>query len=378
MKINERLQLQLDDIRTQGLERKLYPDLSSHIDFTSNDYLGLAEDPRLLEAFQTHLTQEGLGSKGSRLLGGDRSIFHQLEKDWALWKCADAALFYNSGFNANLSLCPALCSKSTHIFSDKLNHASLYDGISLSEGILHRYAHCDLSHLESLLKKYPGEGIILTESVFSMDGDIAPLIELNALAKKYDCLLIVDEAHSDGVFGSQGKGLVHQLGLENEVDITLGTFGKAYGLAGAMISGRQIYIDTLLQKSRGLTYTTAQLPALAATLRDSIGLTQIEEYRREKLLHLQTYFRHGLDELGLNYGQSQSQIVPIIIGENHQALRWAQHLQDSGLWIQAIRHPTVPKGTARLRINLTALHKESDVTRLLNELKILCHKDPVL
>lgn len=378
MKIKERLQLQLEQLQAQGLVRKLYPDLKNHIDFTSNDYLGLAEDPRLLEAFQKNITQEGLGSKGSRLLGGDRHIFHQLETEWALWKGADAALFYNSGFNANLSLCPALCSKSTHIFSDKLNHASLYDGISLSEGILHRYAHCDTTHLESLLKKYPGEGIIITESVFSMDGDIAPLIELNQLAKKYECLLVVDEAHSDGVFGSQGKGLVHDLGLEQEVDITLGTFGKAYGLAGAMVSGRQIYIETLLQKSRGLTYTTAQLPALAATLRDSIRLTQIDEYRREKLSTLQTYFRQGLDDLGLNYGQSQSQIVPIIIGENHQALRWAQHLQGSGLWIQAIRHPTVPKGTARLRVNLTALHEKADVMRLLSELKTLSQKDPIL
>lgn len=365
MNILERLQSELSQMQGMGLKRKLYPQLDKKINFTSNDYLGLSKDPRVLQAFQEGMEQYGLGSVGSRLLGGDRDSFHQLESKWSQWKGVERSLFYNSGFNANISIPSALCSKETHLFSDKLNHASLYDGIQLSPGQLHRYAHNDLEHLESLLKKYSGEGIILTESIFSMDGDQAPLLEIQALAERYECILIVDEAHSDGVMGPEGKGLVHELQLEDKVDLVISTFGKAYGCSGAIVAGRSILIDTLLQKSRGFTYTTAIPPAMAHAISTSIDVSIEESHRRENLQTLSSDFRQALQENGFDIAGSQSQIVPIVLGSNERALMWAEEIQQRGYWVQAIRQPTVPQGSARLRINICAHHIQEQVEGLL-------------
>lgn len=376
MSIINRIQQELNEMRDQGLERKLYPNLDQHLNFTSNDYLGLSRHPELAQAFQEGIQREGVGSVGSRLLGGDREAFHQLEASWAKWKSQESALYYNSGFNANISIPQALFSRETHVFCDKLNHASLYDGLKLSPAQLHRYAHNDLEHLESLLIKYPGEGVIITESVFSMDGDQAPLIEIAQLAQKYQCLLMVDEAHSDGIYGPEGKGLVHQLGLENQVDLIISTLGKSYACAGALISGRRVLIQMLTQKSRGLTYTTAQVPALCYAIQKAIELSIEEPQRREDLLHNAQYFRTGLEQLELETIASDSQIVPIILSENEKALRWAQALQDQGFWIQAIRPPTVPRGSARLRVNLNASHTQEQLDQLLEALKTLQKVSP--
>lgn len=338
------------------------------IQFASNDYLGLSSHPELAKAQAEAAMQWGAGSTGSRLLSGASGIFLQAEQKLAAWKGSEAALFFNSGYTANLSLVSVLCDAETHLFLDRLDHASLYDGARLSGAQIHRFKHNDPNDLRALLQKYPGKGWIFTESVFSMDGDLAPLSAYADLADEFHVGIVVDEAHADGVFGPGGRGLVHQLGLENRIDVVMGTLGKALGCAGACVWAKPTIVDWLVNQARPLIYSTALAPAIAGSVIRAIDLLQEEPWRQTHVQHLSHLLRDNLAQKGFDILSSQSQIVPVIIGDNHSALSASQFLLEQGFWVAPIRPPTVPQGSSRLRINVTAAHSEEQIQSLVQAL----------
>ena len=374
----EHFSKQLAERQSEGLLRELHA-LTPHgsqvmragrslVNFASNDYLDLARHPALAKAASDAAKQWGTGSTGSRLLTGSLEIFAQTEAKLALWKGAPAALYFNTGYMANLSLVTALTDANTHLFLDRLNHASLYDGASMSKAKLHRFAHNNPEDLRQLLKAHPGKGWIFTEAVFSMDGDIAPLAAYAQLATEFGVGLVVDEAHSEGIFGSGGRGLVHQLGLQNQVDVVMGTLGKALGCAGACVWAHPTLIAWLVNTARPFIYSTAQSPAVLGAVQRVLSLLEEESFRSTRLLELSARMRTGLQAEGFNTLQSASQIIPIVLGDNTKALSASAYLADHGFWASPIRHPTVPTGTARLRINLNAAHTESEVDSLIDAL----------
>lgn len=336
------------------------------VNFGSNDYLGLAAHPELREAAQKATAEWGFGSGGSRLLGGDHRLFHQFEEWFAEEKKCERALLFNSGFCANQAIAVALASPRTTFLIDRLAHASIIDGVRLSGAALLRFRHNDLTHLEELLSQTEGEKVVWTESVFSMDGDRAPLLEISRLAKTYRALFLLDEAHADGLFGANGGGIVEELSLQGEVDLVMSTFGKAYGSFGAVVVGSEILIDTLLQKGRSFIYTTALPPPVVAATWRAMEIARREPWRRERALALAERFRSSLAAAGGSTLRSASQIVPVVMGDSGSALDAAHALRNAGLWAPAVREPTVPAGTARLRINFTAAHSDDDCQQLLH------------
>ncbi|MGL1933974.1 MAG: 8-amino-7-oxononanoate synthase [Fibrobacterales bacterium] len=353
---------------TSAPGRALTVEGSEYLNFASNNYLSLANHPSIIAQTQQSLTSKGSGSTGSRLLGGNFQEHHTLEDKIATLKNSEGALLFNSGYNANIGLLTTFAHSDTHIFSDKLNHASIVDGIQLSGAKLHRYRHCDMEHLETLLKKYHGSKIIITDALFSMDGTIAPLETICELAERYEAMVIVDEAHSDGIYGIDGHGLVSELHLTHKVDLVMGTFGKAYGCFGAVVTGKEILVEYLIQKCRSFTYTTSLPPFMISAISAALDTAQAEPWRRENLLEKSALVRTRLMEKGFDLGGSVSHIIPIIIGSNASAVAMAQDLEKMGLWIPAIREPTVPHGTARLRININADHTDQDIEQLITAL----------
>lgn len=385
--LTQRLDSELVEIDKMGLTRSLTPyEINCQkIDFTSNDYLGVSNHPNFVNETAVHKpkpllgfpTLDGFkdikprlqGALGSRLLGGDSQVFHELETKWAQWKNSEAALFFNSGYSANLGVIQALTNKDTHVFSDKLNHASIYDGIQLSGAKLHRYRHNDITHLKQLLSQYPGEQVIMSESVFSMDGDIAPLEQITELAESFNAFMIVDEAHSDGIWGNQGKGMVHHLGLEKRVHLVMSTLGKAFACSGAIVSGDKTTISYLTQRARSFIFSTATPPLVANLILNSMNMVQSMDQDRAVLLEKASWFRDQIKGLGLDTLNSQTQIIPVVLGSNLRAVMWSQKLQDAGFWVQAVRHPSVPKNTARLRINIHANHTQAELQSLVSAIK---------
>ncbi|MGL1901389.1 MAG: 8-amino-7-oxononanoate synthase [Fibrobacterales bacterium] len=370
---------ELDKVHTLGTNRRLRTitsapgrtlvvEGSEYLNFASNNYLSLAYHSSIIEQTQQSLSSKGSGSTGSRLLGGNYDEHRTLEEKIATLKNSEGALLFNSGYNANIGLLTTFAQSDTHIFSDKLNHASIVDGIQLSGANLHRYQHCDMAHLEILLKKYSGSKIIITDALFSMDGTIAPLETLCELAERYEAMVIVDEAHSDGIYGIDGHGLVSELHLTHKVDLVMGTFGKAYGCYGAVVTGKKILIEYLIQKCRSFTYTTALPPFMISAISAALDTAQAEPWRRETLLEKSALVRTRLTEKGFDLGGSVSHIIPIIIGSNATAVATAQELEKMGLWVPAIREPTVPHGTARLRVNINADHTDQDIEQLITAL----------
>jgi 8-amino-7-oxononanoate synthase len=351
---------QLQERDAQGLLRRLRSN-PQMVNFASNDYLDLARHPALAEACAQGALKHGTGSTGSRLLTGSPTIFAETEQKLALWKGSQAALLFNNGYAANLGLVSAFCDSETHVFFDRLNHASLYDGARLSGARLHRFKHNDPQDLERLLQTNPGKGWVFTESVFSMDGDLAPLAQYASLAQKYRVGLAVDEAHADGVFGPGGRGLVHELGLMDQVDLVMGTFGKALGCAGACVWGSQVLVDWLVNHARSFIYSTANSPAVVAAVSRAVDLLDQEPWRREDLLRLSGLLRQRLQAEGFDILQSQSQIIPIVLGDNASAISASEFLATHGFWVFPIRQPTVPAGTARLRVNVNASHSEAQL-----------------
>ena len=330
------------------------------VNVSSNDYLGLSQHPDLKAASVAATQQRGTGSGASRLVTGSSDQFSELERCIADWKSTDEAILFNSGYQANLGVVGALTKQGDRVFYDALSHASLRDGVALSRATAYAFHHNDVTHLETLLKQHTSKGLraIVTESVFSMDGDVAPLQRLLELAREYECLLIVDEAHSVGVFGPSGAGLCSQLGISDEGLIQVGTCGKALGSFGAYVACCHPVAELLRNRARSFIYTTALPPATLAATQAAIQYIRHHPERQQQLHRNQCYVA---ERLGIH---SSSQIIPIVLGTAARALAVSQQLEQQGFWVQAIRPPTVPNGTARLRLSLSAIHTREQLDKL--------------
>ena len=338
--------------------------------FCSNDYLGLAAHPRITEAFEKAARRHGVGSGAAHLVSGHRTEHEALERELADWLGRDRALLFSTGYMANLGAVAALMGRGDAVVEDRLNHASLLDAARLSGARLLRYRHADTSHLRERLDAAPAlHRLVVTDGVFSMDGDIAPLDALAAEAQAENTALMVDDAHGLGVVGPEGRGSVAAAGLSQaQVPVLVGTLGKAFGTFGAFVAGSEALIETLIQKARTYIYTTAPPPAVAAATRESLRLIREEGWRRDRLDELVRRFRHGADQLGLRLMNSSTPIQPVLVGEAATAVRASRALEAAGLLVTAIRPPTVPEGTARLRVTLCAEHGDAEVDRLLEVL----------
>lgn len=341
--------------------------------FCSNDYLGLAGDPALAAALAEGAARWGAGSGASHLVSGHYTVHDALEARLAAFTGQERGLYFSSGYMANAGVTPALVGRGDAIFADRLNHASLVDGALLSRAELHRYPHLDLAALERLLAASTARRkLIVTDAVFSMDGDIAPLPDLLALAEGFDAWLLVDDAHGFGVLGPRGQGTLAHFGIPPHWRLLLmGTLGKAAGVAGAFVAGEGQVMDWLLQKTRTYIFTTGAPPALAHALLTSLELIEAGAARRAHLAQLIATLRRELHLRRWQLLASDTPIQPVVVGDNAETLAVARALWDQGLWVPAIRPPTVPKGTARLRISLTAAHSEADVLRLADALNAL-------
>jgi 8-amino-7-oxononanoate synthase len=338
-------------------------------DFASNDYLGLAGHPEIKEAAKRALEQFGVGASASRLLSGDLEIHHQLEEKMARFKGKEAALVFNSGYQANVGIISALCGAGDAVFADRLCHASILDGIVLSGARCFRFRHNDINHLESLLKKTDGkfkDRLLVTETIFSMDGDRPALGQMAELKEKYNCQFMVDEAHATGIFGKNGSGIVEEEGLSESIDFVMGTFSKALGSFGAYIACSEQVKMYLVNACRSFIYSTALPPAVIAANIAALEIIAKEPFRRKKLLETADYFRNELAEKGLDV-RGQSQIVPLIIGDAERAVAISQYLREKGYNVPAIRPPTVPAGQCRLRFSLTYHHKKEMLRKLITE-----------
>jgi 8-amino-7-oxononanoate synthase len=379
------LQTELNSRAAQGLLRarrslatpqgvRIIVDGKPYLSFCSNDYLGLANHPKLIEALQQGALQYGVGSGASHLVSGHFDAHQHFEEAFAQFVGKPAALSFSTGYMANLGVVQALVGRGDTVFADKLNHASLNDAMLLSRAEVKRYRHNDMVHLAQLLaEEKSGRKLIITDAVFSMDGDIAPLPELLALCEQYDAWLLLDDAHGFGVLGEQGRGVMSHFGLSSPRIIYMATLGKAAGVAGACVAAEQVVIDTLLQNARSYIYTTAGPPALSVALLASLRLIQNEDWRREHLQQLIEQLRKGVKDLPWAMIASATPIQPLMVGTNEAALALSEGLRARGIWVPAIRPPTVPQGTARLRITLSAAHTESDVAELLEALHELAH-----
>ncbi|HEY1326090.1 MAG TPA: 8-amino-7-oxononanoate synthase [Casimicrobiaceae bacterium] len=339
--------------------------------FASNDYLGLAADARVVDAACAAARRWGVGAGASHLVSGHCAPHAMLEDEIAAFvaPCPGAhALLFGSGYLANLALITALCGREDAIFADRLNHACLNDGALLSRARFVRYAHGDVDALSSRLAAIDARRkVIATDAVFSMDGDVAPLPALLALAQSHDALLVVDDAHGFGVLG-EGRGSLAHFGIASERIVYMGTLGKAAGVSGAFVAAHPAVIETLVQTARPYIYTTAAPPLLAEALRAALAIVRGEAQRRERLAALIARLRAGADALPWTLMPSPTPIQPLMVGDDAAALRLAQALWDQDIYVPAIRPPTVPEGTARLRISLSAAHARDDVDRLLDAL----------
>jgi 8-amino-7-oxononanoate synthase len=337
--------------------------------FCSNDYMGLANDPRVIEAFQQAASHYGVGSGASHLVNGHSAEHHALEEELAAFTGRDRALLFSTGYMANLGAIGALVDKQDAVFEDKLNHASLLDGGLSSGAKFQRYLHNDVESLDKRLSKDQSRRrLVVTDGVFSMDGDCAPMSELVACCAKHDAWLMVDDAHGFGCVGGQGQGLAEAFN-QDQVQVLMGTLGKGFGTSGAFIAGSETLIETLIQFARPYIYTTAIPPAVAAATRVSLKIIQQEPERRVHLQQLIQTFRAEASSIGLTLMDSPTPIQPILIGSEAETLAWSQALEAQGVLVTAIRPPTVPKGTARLRITFSASHTLEQLERLLTALK---------
>jgi len=351
----------------QGVEVRV--DGENLLSFCSNDYLGLASDARVIAALQAGAQRYGAGSGASHLVTGHSLAHHALEEELAAFVGAERALLFSTGYMANLGVATALLDRRATVFEDKLNHASLIDAARLSGAQVQRYAHADLARLEALLRMTGNAGLILTDGVFSMDGDVADVARLAALARRHAAWLLVDDAHGLGVLGAHGRGTLEQFGLQPESPvILLGTLGKAFGTFGAFIAGDEDLIEYLIQQARTYIYTTALPPAVAEATRASLRIVQEEGWRREALSARIAQFRAGARQLGLRLLESTTPIQPIILGEAQAAMAASDALRARGILVPAIRPPTVPAGSARLRVTFSAQHSAQQVERLLGAL----------
>ncbi len=337
--------------------------------FCSNDYLGLANHPQVIEAMRAGAQKWGVGGGASHLVIGHSTPHHELEEALADFTGRPRALLFSTGYMANLAAVTALVGRGDTVLEDRINHASLLDAGLLSSARFSRYLHNDAASLASRLQKATGNTLVVTDGVFSMDGDLADLPGLCATAKVKRAWVMVDDAHGFGPLGATGAGIVEHFGLGlNDVQVLVGTLGKAFGTAGAFVAGSEELIETLIQFARPYIYTTSQPPAVACATLKSLELLRTEHWRREHLNKLIARFRQGAAEIGLTLMDSPSPIQPILVGDSQRALQLAALLRESGLLVGAIRPPTVPVGSARLRVTLSAAHSEAQLEQLLQAL----------
>lgn len=356
----------------QGVETVI--DGKPVLSFCSNDYLGLANHPEIRQVFVDAAATYGVGSGAAHLINGHSRLHEECEQRLAEFTGRDRALLFSTGYMANLAVPAALLGRKDLIVQDKLNHASLIDAAQLSGAKLQRYAHGNLARLEQLLannKDVPRK-LVMTDGVFSMDGDCADVIGIAELAAQHDAWVMVDDAHGFGVLGARGAGLLEQQGIDQQrVPIFMATLGKAIGTAGAFVAGSEILIETLIQQARPYIFTTAQPPAIAAATLKAIDLVERENWRREKLQASIAYFRQQMQGLDYALVDSDTAIQPIVVGDNHKTLKLSEALFEQGVHVTAIRPPTVPEGSARLRVTLSAAHEKEHIDRLLIVLRDL-------
>ena len=349
-----RTQARLQAIRDAGLERTLRP--PSGADFSSNDYLGLSQHPRLKKAMTDAIATEGVGSTGSRLLRGDRTAFTNVEYQFAEFKGTERALYFSSGYLANLAVLTTLPEKGDLIFSDERNHASLIDAVRLSRAARMIFPHNDTEAIGRPIAEYSptGQVFVVAESLFSMDGDIAPLRRHAAMCRVTGAALIIDEAHAVGLYGMRGSGLIEAMDLDPNLCISINSAGKALGVSGAFVAGPAWAIDYLIQRARTFIFSTAPPPAIAAALSASLDIVLSEPQRRDQLATQVARLRSSLAAAGVPIPAEASHIIPIMIGDNVRALAAAEALQAQGFDVRAIRPPSVAPGSARLRISVNA------------------------
>lgn len=337
------------------------------LNFSSNNYLGLANDPRLIEAAKRAMDTRGVGPAAVRSIAGTMDLHLELEQRLAAFKGVEAAITFQSGFNANLATIPALVGRGDVIFSDELNHASIIDGARLSRADIVRYAHADPADLRRKVKETTVEGrrLIVTDGVFSMDGDIAPLPEIYEVAREHDILLMVDDAHGEGVLGRGGRGIVDHFDLHGKVDIEIGTLSKAFGVVGGVVAGSAVIVDWLRQRGRPYLFSSAMtVPDVAACLA-AVDILAASTELVERLWHNAEFFRKEMQTLGFNTGYSQTPIVPVMLGEAPLAQEFSRRLFEENVFAMPIGYPTVARGAARIRVMNSAAHTQSDLEQAL-------------
>lgn len=341
------------------------------VSFSGNDYLGLARHPAVVAAFRRAASLYGVGSGASHLVTGHSPLHEELEERLADFLGRDRALLFSSGYAANLGVASALLQRGDVLIEDKLNHASLLDGARLSSATLRRYAHADVAALVARLNSAPPDShcLVATDGVFSMDGDLAPLVDMTQACERSGAWLMVDDAHGFGVLGRDGRGSLDALGCGQGVQIYMATLGKALGVGGAFVAGSVALIETLIQKARTYVYTTAAPPAMAAATLAALDLLMSEGWRRDKLHSNIGFFRRGAASRGLRIMASETAIQPLVLGDDASAVEAGRQLLEAGFLVVAIRPPTVPEGAARLRITLSADHDEAQIDRLLDALE---------
>jgi len=343
----------------------------TYLSFCSNNYLGLANHPSVVNAVKKAVDEYGWGACASRLVSGNMTLHEALEKEISRFKMKDAAIVFPTGYMANLGVISSLVSGGDLVVSDKLNHASIIDGCRLSGAVFRVYAHCNMEKLENILKKSSKYNriLIVTDSVFSMDGDLAPLPDIVRIAKKYNAMVMVDEAHGTGVFGENGRGVVEHFNLDKEVDVVMGTLSKAIGSLGGYVSGDEDLISYLRNKARPFMYTTALPPAVSAASIAGINLIQEDPSLRETLWNNVRCIKERLGSLGIDMISSQSQIIPLLIGDTQKTVDISKLLYERGILIPAIRPPTVPANSSRLRMTVMSSHTQADLESLFNALR---------
>lgn len=372
----------VDQLKKKGLYRSLTPRLSgkgaeividgrTYISFSSNDYLGLSNHPLLIQAGQLALKEYGAGSGGSRLLSGSLFPHHQFEEEIAKFKKTESALIFGSGYLANLALMTTLAGEKDLILADRLNHASLVDGCRLSRATFKVFRHNDMDHLRYLLTRKPGtqQALIVTEGLFSMEGDLAPLPELVKISREFNARLILDDAHGFGVLGNNGRGTAELFNLEKEIEIQMGTLGKAAGLYGAFVAGSGALIELLINRAKPFIYSTSLPPMISAMGIVSLKLISEGKGLRSRLAENQSRFSDALSKAGFSIPNQSGPIIPIFTGDNFKTTDFSRALFNEGLYIPAIRPPTVPEGKARLRVSLSASHTRPQLDFCVNCLK---------
>jgi len=371
------IQVELQNLKDSGLYNRirtlsspqgawLVVDGKRVLNFCSNNYLGLANHPRIVQAARESIEKYGVGPAAVRSIAGTMDLHLELEKRLASFKGVEAAITFQSGFNANLGTIPALVGKEDAIFSDELNHASIIDGARLSGAKIIRYAHCNPDDLDRQLNEQRGaypRALVVTDGVFSMDGDIAPLDKIYQVCQKHDVILMVDDAHGEGVLGKGGRGIVDHFGLHGKVDVEVGTLSKAFGVVGGVVAGNPLVVEWLRQRGRPFLFSSAMtVPDVAACLA-ALDILEASTELVDKLWENTRYFKADMKRLGFDTGLSMTPITPIMLGEVTLAQQFSRELFDAGVFAMAIGFPTVPRGKARIRVMISAAHQKEDLDK---------------